>query len=189
MNLESREPVIFIISGKARHGKDTVASMIRENYENIGLSTINLQYSSALKEYARRVSNWDGSEETKPRELLQLLGTELIRKKIDFLFFVKRTIDDIKVYSYFFDCITISDTRAKVEIEVPKQELNKVVTIHVNRPSLQTELTAKEQKHFTEVDLDDYDNYDYKLENDGTLEDLNEKVKIIIEDVKRRFSK
>lgn len=189
MNLESREPVIFIISGKARHGKDTVASMIRNCYENVGLNAINLQFSSSLKEYAKKVTDWDGSEETKPRELLQFIGTELIRKNIDFLFFVKRTIADIKVYSYFFDCITISDTRAKVEIEVPKQELNKVVTIHVNRPSLQTELTAKQQKHFTEVDLDDYNNYDYKIENDGTLEDLNEKVKIIVEDIKRRFSK
>lgn len=189
MNLETREPVIFIICGKARHGKDTIAAMIKENYENIGLSAINLQYSAALKEYAKKVSTWDGEEETKPRALLQMLGTELIRKKIDFLFLIRRTIDDIKVYSYFFDCITISDARVRAELEVPKQELNNVITIHVNRPSLETSLLANEQKHFTEVDLDDYDNYDYKIENDGTLEELNEKVKNIIEDVKRRFSK
>ena len=88
MNLEEKNPFIFIISGKARHGKDTVASMIRNAYEKIGLNTINLQYSTPIKEYAKKISNWDGSDETKPRELLQLLGTELIRQKIDFLFFV-----------------------------------------------------------------------------------------------------
>ena len=85
MNLEEKEPFIFIISGKARHGKDTVAKMIRDYYERIGLNTINLQYSTPIKEYAKKISSWDGSEETKPRELLQTLGTELIRQKIDFL--------------------------------------------------------------------------------------------------------
>lgn len=187
MNLEEKNPFIFIISGKARHGKDTVAKMIRDVYERIGLNTINLQYSTPIKEYAKKISNWDGSEETKPRELLQTLGTELIRQKIDFLFFVKRMISDIKVYSYFFDIITISDARAKVELDIPKQELKNVIVINVTRPSLESELTASEQKHYTETDLDDYNNFDYKIVNDGTLEDLEEKVSIILEDIKRRF--
>ena len=187
MNLEEKNPFIFIISGKARHGKDTVAKMIRDVYERIGLNTINLQYSTPIKEYAKKISNWDGSEETKPRELLQTLGTELIRQKIDFLFFVKGMISDIKVYSYFFDIITISDARAKVELDIPKQELKNVIVINVTRPSLESELTASEQKHYTETDLDDYNNFDYKIVNDGTLEDLEEKVGIILEDIKRRF--
>ena len=187
MNLEEKNPFIFIISGKARHGKDTVAKMIRDVYERIGLNTINLQYSTPIKEYAKKISNWDGSEETKPRELLQTLGTELIRQKIDFLFFVKWMISDIKVYSYFFDIITISDARAKVELDIPKQELKNVIVINVTRPSLESELTASEQKHYTETDLDDYNNFDYKIVNDGTLEDLEEKVGIILEDIKRRF--
>lgn len=187
MNLEEKNPFIFIISGKARHGKDTVAKMIRDVYERIGLNTINLQYSTPIKEYAKKISNWDGSEETKPRELLQTLGTELIRQKIDFLFFVKRMISDIKVYSYFFDIITISDARAKVELDIPKQDLKNVIVINVTRPSLESELTASEQKHYTETDLDDYNNFDYKIVNDGTLEELEEKVSIILEDIKRRF--
>lgn len=187
MILEEKEPFIFIISGKARHGKDTVAKMIRSYYERVGLNTINLQYSTPIKEYAKKISNWDGSEETKPRELLQLLGTELIRQKIDFLFFVKRLISDIKVYSYFYDIITISDARAKVELDIPRQELKKVIIINVNRPTLESELTKTEQKHYTETDLDDYTNYDYKIINDGTIEELEEKVIDIMEDIKRRF--
>lgn len=187
MNFEDKQPFIFIICGKARHGKDTVAQMIHNYYDRIGLNTINLQYSSSIKEYAKKISNWDGSEETKPRELLQALGTELIRQKIDFLFFVKRMISDIKVYSYFYDVITISDARAKVELDIPRQELKNVIVINVNRPSLESELTKKEQKHYTETDLDDYTNYDYKIINDGTIEELEEKVINIMEDIKRRF--
>ena len=72
---------IFVISGKARHGKDTVALDIKEIYEKKGLRVINLAYGSYIKEYAKKISDWDGKEESKPRELLQELGTDVIRKK------------------------------------------------------------------------------------------------------------
>ena len=75
-----------MISGKARHGKDTVAGLIEKIYKEKNKSIINLQYSSYIKEYAKKISGWDGSEETKPRTLLQELGTDVIRNKIDSLF-------------------------------------------------------------------------------------------------------
>ena len=44
--------------------------------------------------------DWDGSEETKPRELLQKLGTDVIRNKLDKAeMFIKRQVDDIEIYS------------------------------------------------------------------------------------------
>ena len=71
--MEKKNMKVFIIYGKARNGKDTVASMIEEYYKD--KKTINLQISSTLKEYAKKMSDWDGSDnETKPRELLQQLG-------------------------------------------------------------------------------------------------------------------
>ena len=93
--MENRKPKIYIVCGKARHGKDTVSEIIRNYYTEKGLKVLNLQYSSYIKEYAKKISNWDGSEETKPRELLQHLGTEVIRKNIDNLFFVNRICEDI----------------------------------------------------------------------------------------------
>ncbi len=183
MNLREGQAKTFIICGKARHGKDTVAEIIRNYYENHDKKTLNLQYSSYIKEYAKKISNWDGSEETKPRELLQQLGTDVIRKRIDSLFFVKRICSDIQVYSYFFDVITISDARAKVEVDIPKEQFDKIIAIHVERPNFDNGLTEEQKRHFTEVDLDDYDKYDYKLVNDGTLEDLKEKVHNLLEEI------
>lgn len=111
MELRSEDALIVIFSGKARSGKDTAMNIIREKYEEDNKKVINLQFSSYIKEYAKRISNWDGTDETKPRELLQELGTDIIRNKIDKYFFINRIIDDIKVYSYFFDIIMISDAR------------------------------------------------------------------------------
>ena len=45
---------IFIICGKARHGKDTTAEIIDKYFEKNGKKVINLQYSSYLKEYAKK---------------------------------------------------------------------------------------------------------------------------------------
>ncbi len=175
---------IFIICGKARHGKDTFCSLIRKYYKDQNINSINLQFSSYIKEYAKRIANWDGDETDKPRELLQHLGTEIIRKKIDPLFFVKRIIGDIKVYSNYFDIITISDARTKVEIEEIKKAFNDVCTIRVVRPNFDNGLTEAQKAHFTEVDLDDYNNIDYTVINDGTIENLEDKFRQLVEVIK-----
>ena len=124
---------IVLIAGKARAGKDTTATMLKEIYEKKGKKILNIQYSSYIKEYAKKISNWDGSEETKPRKLLQQLGTDIIRKQIDEEFFIKKIIDDLKVYSFFFDVVTISDARFKIEIDNPKKEFDNIMSLHIVR--------------------------------------------------------
>lgn len=188
MELKEIKPYTFIICGKARHGKDTVGEFIKKHYEDKERKVINLQYSSYLKTYAKVISNWDGSEETKPRSLLQQLGTDIIRKKIDYNFFVDRIIGDIKVYSYFFDAIIITDARAKVEVRMPKEALTKVIAIHVIRPNFDNGLTEEQKNHFTETDLDDFESYDYTIINDGSLEELEEKVLNVIKEVEQNES-
>ena len=178
---------IYVISGKARHGKDTVALDIKEIYEDKGLKVINLAYGSYIKEYAKKISNWNGSEESKPRELLQELGTDVIRKKIDNDFFVRRICEDIKVYSYYFDIITISDARFPNELEWPKKNFDNVINIRVIRDGYDRVLSEKEQKHLTEVALDEYNNYDYVIHNDVTLEDLKIKVSDVVRKVEHEY--
>ena len=169
---------IIILSGKARAGKDTTTNFLKEIYKD---KMINLQYGSYIKEYAKKISNWDGNEETKPRELLQQLGTDIIRKQIDNRFFIKKMIDDIKVYSFFFDIIVISDARFKIEIDDIKQNFNDVISINVSRPNFDNGLTEEQKRHPSEVDLDDYNNFDYKIINDETLENLKEKIERLVE--------
>lgn len=181
--METKNPKILIMCGKARAGKDTVAGYIKNEYERMGMKVLNIQYSSYIKEYAKKISNWDGSEETKPRELLQQLGTNIIRKQIDEYFFVKKIVEDIKVYSFFFDIITISDCRFKIEVDTPKDNFNNVFAVHIERPNFDNGLTEEQKKHPSEVDLDDYNKFDYTIINDGTLEDLNDKVIELIKEV------
>ena len=184
MELRDREAKIIILSGKARAGKDTSGLYFKEYYESKGLKVKLLAYASYIKMYAKEITDWDGKDETKPRSLLQELGTEIIRNRIDKLFFVNRIIEDIKVYSYFFDVIVITDARVEEEIVNLKKCFNSVISINVERPGYVNELNENEQKHLTEVGLDNFDGYDYTLVNDGTLEDLKDKVKMIGDEIK-----
>lgn len=80
------------------------------------------------------------------------------------------------VYSHYFDVITISDARFKVEIDTLKENFDDVVAIKVVRPNFDNGLTSDEKNHSTEVDLDDYNKFDYEIINDGSIEDLNKKI-------------
>ncbi len=172
---------IYLISGKARHGKDSLANFLKEELDNNGERVCFVRYAAYIKFYAKEYFGWDGEEETKPRELLQHLGTDIIRKQIDPLFHVNRILQDIKVLSFFYDTIIIPDVRTPEEILIPKENFDKVVSINVFRPNFESELNQKEQAHLTEIGLDEFKDYDYKIINDKGLDELKDKALEIIE--------
>lgn len=175
MELRTEKAKIIILSGKARSGKDTSMEIIKKKYESLGKKVICLFYASYIKEYAKRISDWDGNDETKPRTLLQVLGTDIIRNTIDDKFFINRTIEDIKVYSKFFDVIIIGDARFPEEIEDIKKVFSNVVSVHITRKDINI-LTETEKQHITETALDNYNDYDYVINNDGSIEELESKL-------------
>ena len=183
MEINKKNIPIFILCGKARSGKDTVSSYIKEFFDKKDKKAITLAYAFYIKEYAKRISNWDGSDETKPRDLLNTIGTEVVRKNIDDMFFVKRTIEDIDVFSYFFDVAIISDARFPIEITTLKEKYKNVYSIHIIRPNYDDGLSDSQRKHAVETSLDNYDSYDYEIINDGSLDDLNEKVCKLMEEI------
>lgn len=188
MELENKKNYIYLICGKARHGKTTSGNMIHEIYEKQNMKVANTLIALYLKSYAKQFFGWDGSEETKPRDLLQELGTDIIRKKLNKpKFFINRTIEDIEILSNFFEAIIIDDVRFPEEIEDIKAKYPNTISIKINRPNFESELNAKQQMHATEVALNNYDKYDYVIENDGTLENLNKKIEEIIKKVDDRI--
>ena len=134
--------------------------------------------------YAKEIARWDGDNETKPRQLLQDLGTELIRKQIDEYFFIKRIIQDIDIYSRYFDIITISDGRLPEEFEEITKAYPETVTIHVTRPGYVSHLTKDQKAHVTEALVDEIE-YDYEIVNDGTLDDLQKKAIELVQTIEK----
>ena len=174
MEFINKKPKIIIISGKASSGKSLVGNIIKKNINN----TVLLAYADYLKMYAKNIAGWDGSEDTKPRELLQQLGVELIKTKIDDNMLIKRIIEDIKVYSYFYDYIVITDARFPNEIESIKNEFDNVISIRVNRNIYSLE--KKYQNHSTETGMNEYNNYDYIINNNDDIKALELKVMEVV---------
>ncbi len=169
---------IFLISGKARHGKDTFSSMLKEVAERNNQKVIITQLSKYLKYYAKEIVNWDFNEETKPRQFLQDLGNKvrLDMKKYDF--FTDRMIEDIEIFNNYFDIIIISDVRLKNEINKIKTAYPNTISINIFRPNFDNGMTEQQKNHLTEIDLDDFKNHDYIVEN-TTLEKLQEETEKI----------
>ncbi len=181
MNVEFKNPKIYLISGKARHGKDTFSNYLKEEYEKNNKKVIVTQLSKYIKYYAREMTGWNLTEEDKPRELLQQLGTNVIREELkkDDLF-IKRMIDDIDVYSCFYDAIIISDVRFKKEINDIKAVYKDAISIHMFRPNFDNGLTEEQKKHKTEIDLDDFNNFDEEVIN-TTFDNLKKDAKKIFD--------
>lgn len=175
----NKKPTLYLVSGKARHGKDTFSSYLKEIYEENGKKVIVTQLSKYIKYYAREMTGWNLSEEDKPRELLQELGTSIIREKLgkDNLF-IDRIIDDVEIFSCFYDAIIISDVRLKKEIDDLRKVYQDLIAINIFRPDFDNGLTDEQKNHKTEVDLDDYDKFDVKIIN-TTLDELKESARKI----------
>ncbi|MBQ2946761.1 MAG: hypothetical protein IJE04_02805 [Bacilli bacterium] len=169
MEFIKRNPKIFIISGKARSGKNEISKIIEKSYSNKKCITISFGYY--IKDYVKRISDWDGSEETKPRDLLQHLGIELVRNKINKRLFIDRILQDIEIFSYFYDIIVVSDVRLLDEITILKKIYPNSTSIRVVRNNYQNNLTEEQKNHLTEIDLDNYNDFDYIIENDDKLEE------------------
>lgn len=175
---------IFILSGKARSGKDTSAKVIQNYYNEKGLKTTNLSYAFYIKSYVKKITNWDGTEKNKPRELLQTLGTDIIRKTVTPDFFTRRLTEDIIIYSHYFDVITISDARFIDEIEEIKKHFDNVYSLRILRTNVINELTDQQKHHLSETALDNYNNYDYIVHNDKSLLTLKKQIEKILEMIK-----
>lgn len=176
--------IIFLISGRARNGKGTVSKLLKDKLEENGLSVCEIQMMRTLKGYLKDYFNWDGKEETKPRKMLQQIGTDIIREKMNKPYFhIDRLTGDIEVLSNFFQVFIVNDIRLPIEIETIKERFNKVISINVTRKDYVSPLEVSEQVHITELALNDYKNFDYEIINsslDGLKDDI---IKIVDSEV------
>lgn len=164
------EKKVFLLCGKARCGKDTVANIIKKYYADKAIIT---SISKYIKLYAMEITSWTGSEIDKPRTLLQELGTDIVREKLGKKdIYINRLLDDIDVYHYFSDMVVVKDIRFPREIELVKNKYPNTITIHIKRTNFENELTKEQRNHPTEISLDNYYDFDYEIVNDNfkTLE-------------------
>lgn len=116
------------------------------------------------------------------RELLQLLGTEIMRDKVHPNVWVNALMADYKEQqnydsSFSYPKWIITDMRFPNEIEAVKAKDG--ITIRVHRDIHKGNAHIAPIPHASETALDDA-KFDYEIMNDGTIDDLIQKVKVIL---------
>lgn len=177
---------IYLISGRARNGKGTVSNIIKREYENRGFKVCEIQVMRTLKGYLKDYFGWDGSEEAKPRKLLQQIGTDIIRENMNKEYFhIDRLTEDIEVLSNFFNVFIVNDIRLPLEIETIKERYKNVVSINVTREGYVSPLETSEQVHITELALNDYKKFDYEIVNSSLSGLKDDIIKIVDSEVNK----
>ena len=187
--------MIIGISGKAGSGKDTAAKMLEVLYANPDISYEDfankryknfadiqiVHFADSLKETTQvlfRIGEWEtNTQEGKKttinwigktvRELLQGIGQGL-RDAIDPNLWVKILFANTEGWSNYI----IADVRYPNEVYAIKKRNG--VLIRIDRKG------AGAGNHSSETALDNYKEWDVHIENNGSIEDLFETMKIFI---------
>lgn len=181
---------IIALSGYATCGKDTVADILVEQYGftkyawadalrlaaealdpiiDLDQDLTPIRYTDALAEYGYNEAKAKFPEF---RRTLQRMGTEVGREIIGDNVWVNATFHRIASERSLADRIVIPDTRFPNEasaVHVRSESRNFVV--RVTRPGV-----GPVTDHISETGLDNWD-FDYVVENDGSLADLDDRVK------------
>ena len=165
---------IICIGGKAQHGKDTTAELLRTAIEGSGKRAIIVHYADLLKFICKTWFGWNGVKDDKGRSLLQRVGTDVIRKK-EPNYWTDFVISLLKLFKHEWDYVIIPDTRFPNEIKQLRKKRFDTVYVRVVRPHFDNGLSVEQQNHVSETALDDF-MPDITLWNGGTIEDLNRAV-------------
>lgn len=168
---------ILCIAGKARHGKDTCATFMKSFLEKKNKRVLICHYGDLVKYVCKTFFNWDGHKDKSGRQLLQFVGTDIIRSQ-DENYWVDFLVSILTYFNETWDYVLIPDCRFPNEINEIKKLENKincnVYSVRVERDNFISDLTEGQQHHISETALDDFW-YDHIIYNDGTLTDLNKK--------------
>lgn len=107
---------VIAISGKAQHGKDTSAKILKNMLEADGYRVLITHYADLLKYMCRTFFGWNGEKDDAGRHILQYVGTDIIRQKRPD-FWVDFVTDVLALFPDDWDFVLIPDCRFPNEIE------------------------------------------------------------------------
>lgn len=166
---------VYTISGKATHGKDFTAEILKEMLEENGKRVLILHYADYLKYLCKQIFGWDGVKDDKGRTILQKVGTDLVRTNNPDLWaiVIAETICGLKTE---FDSFIIPDCRFENEICIYYDYSIPIYTIHIERLNYKSNLTDEQLNHPSETALNDFE-FDYYLEFETGKENVIKAIK------------
>lgn len=140
---------------------------------------------SELEDWKITSDKWYENKNFITRSILQIYGTDIMRKRVDDNFWIDKTISYIdNLKSKGVKYVVITDNRFNNEIEKLKDKYDDVSVVNVVKSNV---VEGIESTHESENSLDP-DLFTHIIDNDTTLEELEKKadsyIKSIIETIK-----
>jgi dephospho-CoA kinase len=167
--------------GKMRSGKDTLADYAIENHDFTRFA-----FGDGIREICRILFPEQMKEGNKPRSLLQGVGQKM--RQVDNDVWVNKCFTEITTESYRKNILNpiITDLRQPNEYQRCKDEGFTIIKVHCDEDLRLQRILQQNDKfnmndlyHETEMHIDTYD-YDFIINNDGTIEDLYKKLDEIV---------
>lgn len=165
---------IICISGKAQHGKDTLAKILDKKLQSENKKVLIAHYGDLVKYIAQKFFNWNGEKDESGRTLLQYVGTDIVRTQIPD-YWVDFIIGILKLFPDKWDYVLIPDCRFPNEIDKMKHNFSNVISVRVDRGDFSGGLSAEQLIHPSETALDHY-GFDIKIDNKEGLVEFLDKV-------------
>jgi hypothetical protein len=173
--------IVIGVSGKARHGKDSVYAIARRCLGDGRVTRIG--FADAVRDEARS-QGWDGEKDDAGRELLQRIG--MLRRIEDADYWVKKLL--VQVHRASRDVVIITDVRFRNEAEalrnIPSSELWRVRRFTPGGLPFDNGLPQEQKYHPSETELDTYRRFDRYIDA-SDLGELRQKVEWILEHLER----
>lgn len=170
------KPKLIGLTGKARSGKDTVATLLQKHY-----MLQNISFAGPIRAALRAMIGLDdrhfhgdlkevslGWVDKSPRQLMQTLGTEWARGCVDQDFWIKVAKKNIDYYRGIGTNVIVTDVRFENEADFIRREGGELW--HVIRPGVESVAA-----HASEAGVRQ-DTLDYIILNDQGLQELEDQV-------------
>ncbi len=171
---------VILISGHAQNGKDTCAGILKTKLMHNGYRVLICHYGDLVKYICTTFFGWNGLKDHQGRSLLQRIGTDVIREKQPD-YWVNFIIDILMFFQNEWDYVIIPDTRFPNEVDRISEKFNSV-HLRVERKHFKSPLSIEQQNHPSETALDNCEP-DVWIHNNGSLEDLRNKIEQVIWEV------
>lgn len=166
---------VLIINGHPKSGKTEFEKLIAKNINSVIYSSI-----TPVKEYAKKYFGWNGDERNKTEEWRRFFAElkRMLVEEFDYIYIkIAEKIRDF--YNNPYCEIIMIDSREVEEIERFKNCFQ-AVTVFVNSNKCE-----KITSNNADANVENY-KYDYYIDNNGTLEELEEKAIDLINKLKMR---
>ncbi|MCI9247128.1 MAG: hypothetical protein HFJ30_08525 [Clostridia bacterium] len=160
---------IVVINGSGGVGKDTFVELCKEYTKVMNISSVD-----KVKEAAHILTGWNGEKDEKSRKLLSDLKEMGIQYNDAPFQYITNMVEEFKKSEEEVMFIHIREAK---EIEKCKKTFDAMTLLITNK-----NVVAVTTNH-SDKDVLDF-NYDYHIENDGTIEELKEKAKDFVNQLK-----